>query len=131
MPRLLAAGYRVRCLVRSAPKAASRSWASHPRVEIVEAPFDNVEATAEAMRGCGAAYYLVHSMLTVGSGYRDADRAMADAFARTAARAGVTRIIYLGGLGAEALGLSEHLASLRRDRRVSRRRVRRVDPAWR
>ena len=37
VPRLLDAGHRVRCLARSAPKLAARSWAGDPRVEIVEA----------------------------------------------------------------------------------------------
>ena len=37
VPRLLDAGHRVRCLVRSARKLEARPWASDPRVELVEA----------------------------------------------------------------------------------------------
>jgi uncharacterized protein YbjT (DUF2867 family) len=113
VPSLLAAGYRVRCLARSAPKLAARPWASHPGVEIVEADLADEGATAEAMRGCQAAYYLVHSMVATGAGYAEADRRLAERFASAAARAGVGRIIYLGGLGERGPGLSEHLASRR------------------
>lgn len=112
-PRLLAAGYRVRCLVRSGPKLASRTWVSDPAVEVVECPFEDSAGLAEAMRGCAAAYYLVHSMVAAGAEYRTRDRELAEAFAGAAAAAGVQRIIYLGGLGELGAGLSEHLSSRR------------------
>jgi uncharacterized protein YbjT (DUF2867 family) len=51
----------------------------------------------------------VHSMGTAGS-FADTDRRGAASFAAAAARAGVRRIIYLGGLGHEQR-LSDHLAS--------------------
>jgi uncharacterized protein YbjT (DUF2867 family) len=113
VPRLLDAGYRVRCLARSAPKLAARPWAGTPRVEIVEADLADAEATASAMRGCQAAYYLVHSMVSTGRRYADADRQLAGSFAAAAARAGVGRLVYLGGLGEQGQGLSEHLSSRR------------------
>ena len=113
VPRLLEAGYRVRCLTRSAAKLAARPWASDPRVEIVEVDFADVRASADAMGECGAAYYLVHSMVSTGARYAEADRSLARHFATAAARAGVGRIIYLGGLGEHGPGLSEHLASRR------------------
>ena len=47
------------------------------------------------------AYYLVHSMAG-GSDFADVDRRAADNFGRAAARAGVSRIVYLGGLTDEA-----------------------------
>ncbi len=65
------------------------------------------------MRGCVAAYYLVHSMDAAGPEYRRRDRELAGTFGRAAARAGVGRIIYLGGLGETGDGLSEHLSSRR------------------
>lgn len=113
VPRLLEAGYRVRCLARSAAKVSARPWSTHPGVEIVEADLTDVAHTAAAMAGCGAAYYLVHSMMSSGTRYADADRALAGAFATAAGRAGLERIIYLGGLGERVDGLSEHLASRR------------------
>jgi uncharacterized protein YbjT (DUF2867 family) len=80
---------------------------------MLEADLDDVESTAAAARGCGPAYYLVHSMVSTGSGYAETDRRMARPFAQAAERAGISRIIYLGGLGETGAGLSEHLASRR------------------
>lgn len=113
VPRLLAAGYRVRCLVRCARKAATRSWARDPAVAILESDLEHEDHLTRAMQGCVAAYYLVHSMMAVGSDYRARDQELAAAFARAAARAGVDRIVYLGGLGETGDGLSEHLTSRR------------------
>ena len=111
--RLLAAGHRVRCLARSLQKLATRPWASDPRVEIVQADLADPDSTAPAMRGCGPAYYLVHAMASTGSHYAEQDRRMAAVFAAAAGQAGLTRIIYLGGLGETGRGLSEHLSSRR------------------
>jgi uncharacterized protein YbjT (DUF2867 family) len=113
VPRLLEAGYRVRCLARSARKLAARPWAADGRVEIVEADLADTDAVTAALRGCEAVYYLVHSMVATGAAYADVDRRLARAFATAAARADVGRIIYLGGLGERGDGLSEHLASRR------------------
>jgi uncharacterized protein YbjT (DUF2867 family) len=111
--RLLEAGHRVRCLARAAGKLAARSWASDPRVEIAEADLRDEARIAAAMSGCGAAYYLVHSMVSTGARYAEEDRRMALGFARAAERAGLGRIIYLGGLGEAGPDLSEHLRSRR------------------
>jgi uncharacterized protein YbjT (DUF2867 family) len=111
--RLLEAGHRVRCLARAAGKLAARSWASDPRVEIAEADLRDEARIAAAMSGCGAAYYLVHSMVSTGALYAEEDRRMALGFARAAERAGLGRIIYLGGLGEAGPDLSEHLRSRR------------------
>jgi len=113
VPRLLEAGYRVRCLARSARKLAARPWAADARVEIVEAQLADTDAVSAALRGCDAAYYLVHSMVATGAAYADVDRTLARGFAAAAERAGVGRILYLGGLGERGEGLSEHLASRR------------------
>jgi len=61
----------------------------------------------DALDGCEAAYYLVHSL---GAGdFRRRDLQLAAGFGRAAAAAGVRRIVYLGGLG-DHPG-SDHLAS--------------------
>jgi uncharacterized protein YbjT (DUF2867 family) len=112
-PRLLERGYRVRCLARSAAKLRARPWAELAGVEVVEGDAADEEVLAEAMRGCVAAYYLIHSMDSAGAGYRRRDRMLAEIFGRASARAGVERIIYLGGLGETGSGLSEHLSSRR------------------
>jgi hypothetical protein len=88
-PRLLEAGYCVRCVVRSAGKLSSRSWASHPRIEVVELELGDVDRLTEAMRGCSVGYYLVHSMQAAGSAYAAQDRHLAGAFALAAERAGL------------------------------------------
>lgn len=113
VPRLLAEGVRVHCLARSARKIQARPWALHPDVRIFEGGLEDSEVVASAMEGCEAAYYLVHSMMAAGDEFRNKDNELAEAFARQAERAGVSRIIYLGGLGETGPDLSEHLASRR------------------
>ena len=115
VPRLLEEGYRVRCYARSPAKLADRSWMAHPGVEVVQGDLSSTDANSltEAMRGCGAAYYLVHAMISSGSDYESEDRSMAEVFAEAAETAGIERIIYLGGLGETGEGLSRHLASRR------------------
>ncbi len=112
-PRLVERGYSVRCLARSAAKLLARPWASHPRVDIVEGDAGDEETLVSGMKGCVAAYYLVHSMDAAGPEYRRRDQTLAETFGRAAKRAGVPRIIYLGGLGETGAGLSEHLSSRR------------------
>jgi uncharacterized protein YbjT (DUF2867 family) len=68
-------------------------------------------ALTSAMAGCQTAYYLVHSLQHGDFERRDA--AGAAAFGTAAARAGLRRIIYLGGLGDDADDLSAHLRSRR------------------
>ena len=118
VPRLLELGYPVRCLARSAGKLVARPWASDPKVEIVKVDLGDLARTADAMLGCGPAYYLVHSMVSTGARYADADRTMALTFAEAAERAEISRIIYLGGLGEAGQGLSEHLSSRREVERM-------------
>jgi uncharacterized protein YbjT (DUF2867 family) len=64
-----------------------------------------------AMDGCQAAYYLVHSLQDADFERKDATGAIG--YGEAAARAGLRRIIYLGGLGDEADSLSAHLRSRR------------------
>jgi uncharacterized protein YbjT (DUF2867 family) len=118
VPRLLEAGYAVRCLARSPRKLAGRPWSGHPRVEIVEGDAADPDSLRRALRSCGPAYYLLHSMMAVGSDYAAHDRRLATQFARMAKECGISRILYLGGLGELGAGLSEHLASRREVERV-------------
>lgn len=64
-----------------------------------------------ALEGVDTAYYLVHSMAGGRAGFERRDREAAENFVRAADRAGVRRVIYLGGLGETGSGLSEHLKS--------------------
>jgi len=62
VPKLLEMGYTVRVIGRSLSKLESRPWASHPRLEAVRGDVLEVKSLKRAVRGCWAAYYLVHSM---------------------------------------------------------------------
>ncbi len=67
------------------------------------------------MVGCDRAFYLVHSMLPTAAldqgSFYDFDLILADNFARCARVAGVTHIVYLGGMIPEQEELSWHLKS--------------------
>jgi len=66
----------------------------------------------EALEGCSTAYYLVHSMEAGTNGdFAGRDRRMAENFGVAAARAGVERIVYLGGIVPARDSLSPHLRS--------------------
>jgi uncharacterized protein YbjT (DUF2867 family) len=71
------------------------------------------EGLVEALDGCSSAYYLVHSMeAAAGNGdFAGRDRRMAETFAEAAAKAGVERIVYLGGIVPTRRPLSPHLES--------------------
>jgi uncharacterized protein YbjT (DUF2867 family) len=111
--RLLDAGFSVRCLVRQARKLESRPWIDHAKLTIIPGDAGDRAALDTALAGCSAAFYLIHSMIVAGSSYRKRDRELAEVFAHAAKDAGLTRIIYLGGLGETGAGLSDHLASRR------------------
>jgi uncharacterized protein YbjT (DUF2867 family) len=113
VPALLEAGYQVRCLVREPRKLDARPWRHHPRLEVVAGELDDAARLVDALHGCRAAYYLVHSMVATGGTYAARDRDLASSFATAAHEAGLKRIIYLGGLGEMGPDLSEHLRSRR------------------
>jgi uncharacterized protein YbjT (DUF2867 family) len=111
VPRLLERGYRVRCLARSPKKLGDRGWASEPRIEIVAGDLADTDRLAEQMRGCGAAYYLAHSMLAQDSASTVRDRELAGSFSAAAARTECKRVLYLGGLAEACKGARARLAS--------------------
>src|SRR3954454_22878065 len=77
VPELLAAGHRVRCLARTPEKLAGHAWSGD--VEIVQGDMSDAESMRDAMAGCTAAYYLVHSMGGA-SDFAQRDRAAAETF---------------------------------------------------
>jgi uncharacterized protein YbjT (DUF2867 family) len=113
VPRLLEAEYVVRCLVRSPRKLQDRAWVTHPNVEIVQVDLGDPVALTRHLEDCEGAFFLVHSMISAGDEYAKRDSYLAATFARAAAQAGLSRIIYLGGLGETGAGLSKHLSSRR------------------
>lgn len=126
VPLLLERGHAVRAVGRSAAKLRCRPWGSHPNVRLAEADLNDRRALAEAMRGCRAAFYLVHSMNPhAGKDYAAVDRELAYTFVEASRDAGLPRIIYLGGLGeADDSDLSRHLRS-----RAEVGRILRLSPA--
>src|SRR5512140_232744 len=60
VPRLLDAGYRVRCLVRDPARLQGRAWAA--RVDAVQGDMLEPDSLEAALAGIYAAYYLVHGL---------------------------------------------------------------------
>lgn len=108
VPRLLAAGQRVRCLVRDPARLEGRAWLG--QVELATGDVLKPESLAAAMRGVQVVYYLVHS-LGGGGDFSGRDLKAARNCANAAKDAGVERIVYLGGLGDPKTDLSQHLRS--------------------
>jgi uncharacterized protein YbjT (DUF2867 family) len=105
--RALEAHHRpLRCLARRPEYLRSRVAEG---TEVVQGDVSDPASLANALAGVDTAYYLIHSMAS-SEDYARRDREGALAFARAAQEAGVSRIIYLGGLG-EGANLSKHLAS--------------------
>jgi uncharacterized protein YbjT (DUF2867 family) len=100
-------GLPVRCLVRRPEKLAGRTA---PTTEVMAGDASDPAALARACAGIDVAYWLVHSMES-GVDFERADRLAAERFATAARAAGVRRIVYLGGLGADDDRLSAHLRS--------------------
>jgi len=106
VPELLARGHRVRCVARDPRKLDPAPWRAE--VEVVRA--DIADDLTEAMGGIDVAVFLVHS-IGEGHDWVERERAIAESFRRSAERAGVGRIVYLGGLGDDTTELSDHLRS--------------------
>jgi uncharacterized protein YbjT (DUF2867 family)/uncharacterized protein YndB with AHSA1/START domain len=107
----LAAGRRVRALVRNPDKLACRPWGRHPLLELVKGDVQDAGSLLTGARGCRAVYYLVHSMNPQTKDYVRADRQAALNMAAAAEVAGLERIIYLGGLVPDDPAISAHLRS--------------------
>ncbi|MBV9336427.1 MAG: DUF2867 domain-containing protein, partial [Solirubrobacterales bacterium] len=106
---------RVRCVTRRPEALAGRTMGE---TEVVAGDVLEPSSLARAMLGVQTAYYLVHSMAGTGD-FAALDRLAASNFGTTARRAGVRRIVYLGGLGA-GRDLSSHLASRQEVGRILR-----------
>jgi uncharacterized protein YbjT (DUF2867 family) len=108
VPRLLAEGHTVRAMTRSARRLRDVPWAHD--VTLVEGDVLTAADVERALTGVDVAYYLVHSIGT-GQSFEDTDRDAATVFAAAAAKAGVSRIVYLGGMAPADEELSPHLRS--------------------
>jgi len=103
---LLERGANVRCMVRDPARAQLPAG-----VEVVRGDALGGDGLDAALAGIDVAYYLIHSMGRGAQGdFAANDRTAAANVAAAARRAGVRRLIYLGGLEAPGEG-SDHLRS--------------------
>ena len=107
VPLLAALGHDLVLTSRDGRPLAAR----FPDARVVAANLLDPPTLAPALVGVDVAYYLAHSMGAGERGFAERDRQAAHDFAQSAARAGVARIVYLGGLGDDTADLSHHLAS--------------------
>ncbi len=109
-PTLLAEGHELRALAREPGRV-------HSALAVVRGDVLTGEGLAGALEGVEVAYYLIHSMesgstsASTPGGFAERERLAASTFAAQAQRAGVGRIVYLGGLLPRSGPVSPHLAS--------------------
>ncbi len=106
---LVDGGQRVRCLARRPAKLSAETWRGD--VDVVAGDVLDPASLVPALVDVDVIYYLVHSIGGNGD-WQARDRQGAANVAQAAAEAGVSQIVYLGGLGDERdEGLSAHLTS--------------------
>jgi uncharacterized protein YbjT (DUF2867 family) len=106
VPRLVAGGYRVKCIARDPQRLSRFNW---PSVDILQADLLDLQSLERVMQDIDVAYYLVHSMADGVQGYIQRDLAAATNFGVAAKQANIKHIIYLGGLGDCEKSISPHL----------------------
>lgn len=113
-PALVAAGHEVVCATRSPDEARARD----PDRRWVELDLD-AKTIDPAFAGCDAAYFLIHGM-DDGADYPEREARGARAFRAAAARAGLERVVFLGGVMPAHHQASRHLESRQRTGEVLR-----------
>ncbi len=108
IPQLLERGYPVCALARQPQRLKSRRWFS--QVEMTEGDVMNPATLKPALEGVHTAYYLIHNMSS-GHGYTERELDAARNFVQAAEAAGVSHIIYLGGLADEEQHIAPHMRS--------------------
>lgn len=107
-------GYSVRCMLRH-PEKLDLPLPLQNAPELVAGDLLDPASLENALQGIDTAYYLVHSMggrnFREMRAFEERDRTAAQNFVNAADQSGLTRLIYLGGLGDSTGGMSHHLAS--------------------
>lgn len=104
VPELVERGMTVRAMTR-------RPEAYDGPGQPVGGDVHDADSLTDALKGVDVAIYLVHSLDDPEFERKDAEAART--FGRVAAEAGVSQIVYMGGLGADGENLSPHLRSRR------------------
>ena len=107
VPLLAARGHELILMSRDPRPLTAR----FPHLTVVAADLLDPSTLPIALEKVDVAYYLAHSMGAGERGFAERDRQAARNLAQAAKRAGVSRIVYLGGLGDDSAHLSHHLAS--------------------
>jgi len=97
---------KLRLLVRNKDSVSSNALEV---ADVIQGDTFTIDSLNEALKGIDTAYYLIHSLGD--ENYREADKVSAKNFVDIAAKNGVKRIIYLGGLGVKDENTSTHLLS--------------------
>jgi uncharacterized protein YbjT (DUF2867 family) len=105
--QLLSQDFAVRVMVRDQNKISGQAWID--KVEIAKGNANDFASVKAALTGIHTAFYLLHS-INLGSNFDEIEAAMARNFATAAEEAGVSQIIYLGGI-ANDKQISQHLES--------------------
>jgi uncharacterized protein YbjT (DUF2867 family) len=105
--RLCQPGLNVRCMARKPSYLEGRV---PPKVEIVHGDVTKPLSLDDALEGVDTAFYLVHALASTGD-FESTELKGARNFVAAAEKAGVRRIVYLGGLSDEESPSSAHMRS--------------------
>ena len=107
--------WSIRCMTRKVQSLSSYFQNDRDNLEFVQADVQNYAELVKALIGVDVAFYLIHSMEGSSKEWKkfaERDRVAAENFARAVNEAGVSRVIYLGGLTyAPEQELSKHMQS--------------------
>jgi uncharacterized protein YbjT (DUF2867 family) len=110
-----ATNWSIRCMTRKAHSLSGYFQNDKDSLEFMQTDVQDYPELVKALTGVDIAFYLIHSM--EGSSkewkkFEERDRVAAENFARAVNEAGVSRVIYLGGLTyAPEQELSKHMRS--------------------
>lgn len=112
---LLDDGHKITCAVRSVHKfdrhSVSKEWEHN--LNVVECDFCDQSSLSALPSDIDVAYYLIHSMSTVGDNFADNETRSASHFVQFISTTTARQIVYLSGITNDNDGLSSHLSSRR------------------
>ena len=107
--------WSIRCMTRNANSLSDYFPDDRGNLEFVQADVQDYPELVKALTGADIAFYLIHSMEGPSKEWKkfeERDRNAAENFAKAVNEAGVSRVIYLGGLTyAPVQELSKHMRS--------------------